>query len=61
VRRCSCHGEEMDRVRGSNGGWRCAVKRRAKQRRFYHEHQRNDATYLLNKQLREMTRVRIPY
>ena len=48
----------MDRNRGSKGGWTCAVKRRAKQLAWYHEH-KHDPDYELARQLRNMTRIRV--
>jgi hypothetical protein len=52
--------------------WQCAIRRRereksdayratqqARQNRFYHEKQKHDPLYLLDRALREMTRIRV--
>lgn len=37
TRNCRCHDEPMDRDRSTRGGWRCSVKRREKQLRYWHK------------------------
>jgi hypothetical protein len=60
TRTCRCHGEPMDRNHTSSGGWTCAVKRRARQLVYYHR-RKHDPDYQLNRQLRELARVRVRY
>lgn len=56
---CECHGLVMDR--GGHGGFYCAERRRERQRNDWHKRRKHDPDYQLDRQLREMTRIRVRY
>src|SRR4051812_17650129 len=57
ARTCRCHGVRMD---WATDHYTCAVKRRVRQLVYYHR-RKHDPDYQLNRQLRELARVRVRY
>lgn len=68
---CRCHQQPMRPSPGSNGGWRCVIREREKQLRYWHKpgggyivrrkrdlaQQRSDITERLNRLREEATHV----
>ena len=54
---CRCHGEVMD---WTTDHWTCPVKRRVRQLVYYHR-KKHDPLFQLERQLRDMARIRIRY